>query len=153
MGLTLKGDKKTLNVSYPGFFMLRKDLATLTDKDFGAAYGQLAEILQLPEDHKHLVMKHWNQTCNEAIKMYKLQADSNISDDFFGFFFAADSDGMLTVQGCKDLLAVVSQADSEDVKKFSMTELSSRGSNTVTGQDFLDLIRDCVDNDTDLEWY
>ena len=153
MGLTLKGDKQTLNVSYPGFFMLRKDLATLTGKDFGAAYGQLAEILQLPEDHKHLVMKQWNQTCNEAVKMYKLQVSSNISDDYFGFFFAADSDGVLTVQGCKDLLAVVSRADSEDVKKFSMTEFSGRGSNTVTGQDFLDLIRDCVNNNTELEWY
>ena len=146
MGVTVQSSKSKLDMSYFGFARLRRDIAYMADIELGMQYEKGLHV-HTPEEAECFVTE-----VAELMQAYTLvhgQRPGKIAD----FLFAEDCGGSVTYGCCQELLKVLTASDDRE-KQFAYTVYgyAGWGENAARGEDFIRLLRECVDAKKPLRW-
>ena len=138
MGITIGNRNRTLDMGYGGFYNLRRNIAGIYSEEFKSLY----EAWCSP------VGRLSNEEGNEQLaELYSRGILCDDDDIVLDFLFASDSDGKISVKGCRRLYEVIADYDDDicygyiarpDCAKFI---------------DFKKIVEDCAKNRLVLKWY
>ena len=140
MGVSIhsKGSEKNFDMGYGGFFLLRSNIASAMDKEFGEAYKKLVAYSPLSED-----FAKYDSLAQEIIERNHLEENfGNVLD----FLYAPDTDGRISYQTCKEIFDIIDNVD------FGDNGFRYRSQQHNDYQEFKDFLLDCVVNQTPMMW-
>ena len=142
MGLTIKCKKtgREMDVSYSGFFRLRKKVAELVSQEVGEHYQELDEIFKITSSEKESALKSYDDETERMVERKKLPI--KIAD----FLYQSDCDGKIRYGACKEILKVIGDYDDSIIYGYAGRE------NPAKFKDFKEILQDCVDNKCFMIW-
>lgn len=142
MGLTIKCKKtgREMDVSYSGFFRLRKKVAELVSQEVGEHYQELDEIFKITSSEKESALKSYDDETERMIERKKLPI--KIAD----FLYQSDCDGKIRYGACKQILKIIGDYDDSIIYGYAGRE------NPAKFKDFKKILQDCVDNKCFMIW-
>lgn len=142
MGLTIKCKKtgREMDVSYSGFFRLRKKVAELVSQEVGEHYQELDEIFKITSSEKESALKSYDDETERMVERKKLPI--KIAD----FLYQSDCDGKIRYGACKEILKVIGDYDDSIIYGYAGRE------NPAKFKDFKEILEDCVDNKCFMIW-
>lgn len=142
MGLTIKCKKtgREMDVSYSGFFRLRKKVAELVGQEVGEHYQELDEIFRITSSEKESALKSYDDETERMIERKALPI--KIAD----FLYQSDCDGKIRYGACKEILKVIGDYDDSIIYGYAGRE------NPAKFKDFKEILQDCVDNKCFMIW-
>lgn len=142
MGVTIKCKKtgREMDVSYSGFFRLRKKVAELVSQEVGEHYQELDEIFRITSSEKESVLKSYDDETERMIERKALPI--KIAD----FLYQSDCDGKIRYGACKEILKVIGDYDDSIIYGYAGRE------NPAKFKDFKEILQDCVDNKCFMIW-
>ena len=142
MGLTIKCKKtgREMDVSYSGFFRLRKKVAELVSQEVGEHYQELDEIFRITSSEKESALKSYDDETERMIERKELPI--KIAD----FLYQSDCDGKIRYGACKEILKVIGDYDDSIIYGYAGRE------NPAKFKDFKEILQDCVENKCFMIW-
>lgn len=142
MGLTIKCKKtgREMDVSYSGFFRLRKKVAELVSQEVGKHYQELDEIFRITSSEKESALKSYNDETERLVERKELPI--KIAD----FLYQSDCDGKIRYGACKQILKVIGDYDDSIIYGYAGRK------NPAKFKDFKEILQDCVDNKCFMIW-
>ena len=142
MGLTIKCKKtgREMDVSYSGFFRLRKKVAELVNQEVGEHYQELDEIFRITSPEKEHALESYNDETERLVESKELPI--KIAD----FLYQSDCDGKIRYGACKEILKVIGDYDDNIIYGYACRE------NPAKVKDFKEILQDCVDNKCFMIW-
>lgn len=142
MGLTIKCKKtgREMDVSYSGFFRLRKKVAELVSQEVGKHYQELDEIFRITSSEKESTLKSYNDETERLVERKELPI--KIAD----FLYQSDCDGKIRYGACKQILKVIGDYDDSIIYGYAGRK------NPAKFKDFKEILQDCVDNKCFMIW-
>ncbi len=142
MGLTIKCKKtgREMDVSYSGFFRLRKKVAELVSQEVGKHYQELDEIFRITSSEKESALKSYDDETERMIERKELPI--KIAD----FLYQSDCDGKIRYGACKEILKVIGDYDDSIIYGYAGRK------NPAKFKDFKEILQDCVDNKCFMIW-
>lgn len=142
MGLTIKCKKtgREMDVSYSGFFRLRKKVAELVSQEVGEHYQELDEIFRITSSEKESALKSYDDETERMIERKALPI--KIAD----FLYQSDCDGKIRYGACKEILKVIGDYDDSIIYGYAGRK------NPAKFKDFKEILQNCVDNKCFMIW-
>ena len=141
MGLTIRSENYSADFGCAGFKHLRTKVAELTGKEIFKHYNYLNKGIFLMGDDRIQFFKEYNAKISELADEY------NIPHGILNFLYASDIEAEINVEDCKQIYEVIK--DYDDNIRYGY----SGRSDCAMFSDFKKIIKDCIDNNTDMEWY
>lgn len=142
MGVTI-GCQKTgreYDMGYGSFKALRTKVAELCSPEFGKHYGSITDVVYLRSyDEKQKFYKDFDR------KTQKLINNHVVNQYVADFCLQSDGGGTLHYNACKEIYNRIKECKDGHTYGYAWHKM------TIT--DFADLLRECVDNKSMLEWY
>lgn len=142
MGITIRSKNKSIDMGYAGFNKLRTKVAELTADDIGEHYKKLHDSIFLMGDLRKSFFDKYNKKIQELSQKYNGEKDATLD-----FIYASDCEGKITAEQCKNIHEVIKNYDDSILYGYSGRE------DCATFKDFKELVKDCVDNGCDMEWW
>ena len=142
MGLTIECKKtgREMDVSYSGFFRLRKKVAELVSQEVGEHYQELDEIFRITSSEKESTLESYNDETERLVESKELPI--KIAD----FLYQSDCDGKIRYGACKEILKVIGDYDDSIIYGYAGRE------NPTKFKDFKEILQECEDNKCFMIW-
>lgn len=141
MGVTIDSENCSIDLGYSGFNRLRTKVAELTAPDILEHYMKLEKGMFLTGTIREEFFKDYNTEIQRLSEKYNGDKD-NILD----FLYASDCDGEMDVEHCKSIHDVIKDYDDDICYGYC-----GRPDCAMFG-DFKELVKDCIDTNTPMEW-
>lgn len=154
MGITLKGYRKdssySNDVTYSGFFRLRRDIAYMLSYDIGTWYGCMIECLHGDKEEQ----KKWEDGINKAINEY-LDVHKKSMKKVIDFLFMPDTEGKISYGTCKLICGLIDAKNVDDREKFNNISYGydGWGAKTCCGRNIYGIMHSCWINKRPMVWY
>lgn len=144
MGLTINSKNHSIDLSYSGFYRLRKKVAKLTKSDIYEHYKMLNDgsyaLIKIKGNEDFFAW--YDRKIEELDKKY----DGKYSE-VLEFLYTSDCNGEMDAEHCKSVYEIIKDYDDDICYGY-------RGrSDCVMFKDFKQLIKDGADTRTGIEWY
>lgn len=140
MTIKCKKTGREMDVSYSGFFRLRKKVAELVSQEVGEHYQELDEIFRITSSEKESALKSYDDETERMIERKELPI--KIAD----FLYQSDCDGKIRYGACKEILKVIGDYDDSIIYGYAGRE------NPAKFKDFKEILQDCVENKCFMIW-
>lgn len=141
MGVTIESKNHSIDLGYNGFNRLRAKVAELSDNDLGLHYKDLNQAPFIDGDGKKEFFKEYNE------KIVKIVDKNKIPHAVPDFIYQSDCDGSLSPEQCLVIYEVIKDYDDDILYGYSGKK------DCAKFNDFKTLLKDCIDNNTKLEWF
>ena len=142
MGVTIESKNRSIDMGYIGFNRLRTKVAELAAEDIGLHYKQLNESLRLFGNSRKEFFIIYDRKITELSEKYNGEKDGILH-----FLYASDCDGKMPVSICKEIYEVIKDYDDNIVYGYAGRH------DCAKFKDFKELVKDCIDNDCEMEWF
>lgn len=142
MGVTIESKNRSIDLGYWGFNMLRRRVAELTAEDIGSHYKDLARVFNHFGEARKIHLERYNRKITELSGKYNGEKDGILH-----FLYASDTDGKMPVSICRDIYEVIKDYDDDLPYGYSGRP------DCAMFKDFKELVKDCIDNDCEMEWF
>lgn len=137
MGVTIFNKKHSIDMGCGGFYRLRRKVAQLAGDDIGELYSQL--LLDFGGDT--LYAEH-DKKVEELAQKYNGE-----KNDILDFLYESDCSGTMNVQHCKSIYEVIKDYDDDVLYGYGGRP------DCAKFKDFKQIVQECVENNTPMEWY
>ena len=142
MGVTIESKNHSIDLGYIGFNLLRRKVAELTAEDIGVHYKELSKVFCYFGDERAIHIERYNRKITELSEKYNGEKDGILH-----FLYAADTDGEMPVEICKEIYEVIKDYDDDILYGYSGRP------DCAKFKDFKELVKDCIDNDCTMKWF
>ena len=140
MGVTIRSKNYNIDMGGGDFLNLRTKVAELTTQDIYEHYKALTNYFLCTLEEK----KDFFEDYNKKIEMLDEKYNGKYSD-ILDFLYEPDCNGNISYDVCVSLWNTIK--DYEDDTKYGYV------GRFVTFNDFKKIVKDCIDNKTNLTWY
>ncbi|MFR7475815.1 hypothetical protein [Frisingicoccus sp.] len=139
MGITIEGPHKSIDMGYGGFAQLRETVAELTAPDISEHYNYLLKngFLMSKSD-----FKKYDAKTEELDRKY-----GGKFTGILNFLYAADAGASVSADICKSIYDIVCDYDDDIAYGYIGRSDCARFA------DFKEILLDCIENNSDMEWY
>lgn len=148
MSITLecRKTKSEMEIGYRNFFFLRAKVAELLDKN---VWQQYIKIMEIPYgDDRKQALEKWDAGMDRILQASEMP--SGVKD----FLLQSDCAGEISKSTCIELYDQISSYDNNIVYGFRF--VNDKFGNLIRQecgfQDFVELIKECINADSDLFW-
>ena len=141
MGVTIESKNESGDLGYFGFNRLRMKVAELCDKELAEHYERLNNSLALSGNKRKMFFESYNKKIAEIVDK------NNIVHAIPNFIYASDCGGKVSSEQCKQIYEIVKDYDDEISYGYSGRP------DRFMFSDFKDILKDCVENKCDMEWF
>ena len=141
MGVTMRFQKTEASIEFgiDGFFLLRAKIAELSGKEWGDHYAKLANAPMFGER----AVDFYGAFENKTERLLKAGA---VSPNIASFCLQSDCGGEIPCDACREVLDVIGDYDDDILYGYVGKPDCARI------RDFKQLLQECVDNNSGLEW-
>lgn len=139
MGLTIRNKNTSIDMGYGGFYNLRKNIAGIYSPSFKELYEEWTGPLFIND----LSDEEGNKRLAE---LYKQKILTDEDDIVLDFLFASDSEGKISVKGCKRLYAIIKDYDDDILYGYCGRK------DCAKFKDFKNIVAECAKNRWVLSW-
>lgn len=141
MGVTIESLNYSIDLGYGGFNNIRKRVAQLTGKEIGEHYEELDKGMFLPTSERKVFFEEYNK------KISKLEERHSLPHGILDFLYASDCGGTVSPEKCEQIYEVIKGYDDDILYGYCGRP------DCAMFKDFKELVKDCVDNKCDMEWW
>ena len=143
MGVTINSKNCSIDLGYGGFNNLRTKVAELTGKEIYEHYNKLndSHVMILYGKERKMYFDEYNKQICEIEEKYSVPSGILI------FLYLPDCDGEVNSEICKQIFEVIK--DYDDCICYGYAGRSD----CTMFRDFKELVKDCVNNNCNMEWY
>ena len=141
MGVTINSKNHSMDMGYGGFNRLRNKVAELTGKEIGEHYKNLDKGMFLNGTQREEFFKEYNK------KISELEGQFKIPCGILDFLYASDCGGKITFGKCKQIYEVIKDYDDDVLYGYCGR------SDCAKFKDFKEIIKDCIDSKSSMEWF
>lgn len=142
MGVTIESKNKSIDLGYAGFNNLRTKVAELTAGDIAEHYKKLNDALFLFGDDRKKYFEVYDRKITELSEKHNGEKDGILH-----FLYASDCEGEMPTEICKQIYEVIKDYDDNICYGYTGRK------DCAMFKDFKDLVKDCVDNNSKMEWW
>ncbi len=142
MGVTVESKNHIIDLGVGGFNNLRKKIAELTAPDIAEHYENLSDGMFLSGQER----KEWFEKYDEKIEELNQKYNGEKSD-ILDFLYASDCSATMDVQHCKSIYEVIKDYDDNICYGYIGRP------DCAMFKDFKEVVKDCIDTCTTMEWY
>ena len=141
MGITIKSKNYSIDMGYGGFKNIREKIAELTGKEIGEHYKELDKGIFLYGTALEEFFKNYNK------KIAELEEKFKIPYGILDFLYATDCGGKITSKKCEQIYEVIKDYDDNILYGYAGRK------DCAKFKDFKEIVKDCIDNKCNMEWY
>lgn len=143
MGITLESENKSIDLGYIGFNNLRTKVAELTNEDIYKHYKDFTKATCiLGEDERERFFKEYDAKIKEIDKKYEYKYNPILY-----FLYSNDCGATVDYEICQEIYKVIKNYDDDIAYGYAGRD------DCATFKDFKELVKDCIDNKCDMEWW
>ena len=139
MGVTIKSKNKSIDLGYGGFARLREKVAELAGNDIGIHYKRLNNAPYFESERKK-----WFKEYDKRIAIISENHHGKL-DGILDFLYSSDCGAKMSVDVCKQIYEVIKDYDDNILYGYAGR------SDCTKFRDFKELVKDCIDNNCDME--
>ena len=141
MGVTIESKNHSMDLGYGGFYNLREKIAELTASDIYEHYKKLGDA-PYDEEKRKWFFEEYDSKISEISKKYRGEKDLILN-----FLYASDGNGTISVEACKAIYEVIKDYDDDILYGYIGKKDCARF------RDFKEIVKDCIDNECEMEWF
>lgn len=142
MGVTLESKNKSIDLGYFGFNKLRTKIAELTERDIFEHYKELIEGNHISDyEERNKFFKKYDTETDRLDKKYDYKYNPILH-----FLYASDCGSEMDIDVCKELYEIIKDYDDDVRYGYCGRE------DCAMFKDFKELVKDCIDNNCNMEW-
>lgn len=141
MGVTIESKNKSIDLGYGGFEILRTKISELTNSEIAKHYKELDDRWKHLSDREEF-FKQYDAKTKEIDEKYDYKYNSILY-----FLYACDCGATMEVDICKEIYEVIKDYDDDVSYGYSGRK------DCAKFKDFKELVKDCIDNNTSMEWW
>lgn len=142
MGITIYGKTKSIDLGYFGFNRLRNAIGDLLPKDLAQHHRDCEKsILIFGEEKRKEFFKKYNAKTEELDKKYNYKYNYILH-----FLYACDCEATMSVDVCKELYNFIKDYDDDIAYGYTGRD------DCAMFKDFKEVVKDCIDNNIEMEW-
>ena len=140
MGVTIHSKNYSIDMGSGDFFELRTKIAELTTPDIYEHYKALTNYFACTLEEKKIFFDDYNKKIEMLDKKY-----NGKYSDILDFLYETDCGGNISNNVCISLWNIIKDYENETIKYGYIGR-------QTTFNDFKKLVKDCIDNKTNLIW-
>lgn len=142
MGITISSKTKSIDMGYFGFNNLRNTIGDLLPEDLARHYRELKNSIAIFSDkEREEYFKKYNAKTKELDKKHDYKYNSILH-----FLYACDCEATMSVEVLKQVYELIKDYDDDTAYGYSGRD------NCAMFKDFKDVVKDCIDNNVEMEW-
>lgn len=142
MGITINSVNKSIDLGYFGFRRLRVKIAELTETDIADHYKELESATFIfSEKEKKEYFEKYDAKIVELDEKYEYKYGHILN-----FLYSSDCEATIPVETCKALYELIKDYDDDIIYGYAGRK------DCAKFKDFKELVKDCIENNEDLEW-
>lgn len=141
MGVTIESKNCSIDMGCGGFNNLRTKVAELSAEDIGNHYKHLSDAPLFGEFRKSFFIEY-DRKITEISKSHNGEMDGILH-----FLYASDCEAKIPSDICRQIWEVIKDYDDDILYGYCGRP------DCATFKDFKELVKDCIDNDCDMEWF
>lgn len=141
MGLTISSPNFSIDMGCGGFRNLRNKVAELIGKQIGEHYSYLDKEMFLSGLERKKFLDEYNKKLSEIADKYK------ISHWILDFLYAPDCNAKISFGKCKQIYKVIENYDDNILYGYCGRK------DCAMFKDFKKIVKDCIDNKCNMEWF
>lgn len=143
MGVTIRSKNKSIDLGYIGFNRLRNKISELINVEIAEHYKNCEEgSLIFNEKKKEEFFIEYDKETKRLNKKYDYKYNYVLH-----FLYACDCEATIEVDVCKELYKIIKDYDDDICYGYSGRK------DCTMFKDFKDLVKDCIDNNIEMEWF
>lgn len=142
MGVTVESKNYSLDFGYGGFCNIRKKVAELASEDIGEHYKKLENGVFLFGDDKKSFFEEYDKRISEISENH-----GGEFDEILHFLYASDCGAKMPLQVCEKIYEVIKDYDDNICYGYVGRP------DCAMFKDFKNLVKDCIENKCDMEWF
>lgn len=142
MGVTINSKNKSIDMGYGGFNRLRTTIGDLLPQDLAEHYKELEKGMFIFGEAKEEFFKEYDNKTKELDKKHEYKYNKILH-----FLYACDCGSEMKVDVCEDLHELIKDYDDDFLYGYTGRK------DCAKFKDFKEIVKDCVDNKCDMEWY
>lgn len=141
MGVTIGNTKRSIDMSYHGFYRLRSRVAHLINEELGMFYDELYENMKKFGKEREELMNAYDERLANADEEF------NVSEELLDFLYDSDCGGKVTPKQCRQIYKIIKDYDDDNAYGYTGRKDCAKFS------DFKELVYDCARRNVHLRWY
>lgn len=141
MGVTISSSNHSIDLGCGGFNQLRTTVAKLTEPDIYEHYMALNKGFNLYGEERKNFFENYDKKIEELNEKYE-----NKYLDVLQFLYASDSEGVMDPHHCQSIYDVIKDYDDNVLYGYIGRPDCARF------RDFKEIVKECIDTETDMEW-
>jgi DNA-binding ferritin-like protein (Dps family) len=143
MGLTISSKNNSIDLGYVGFNRLRTKISELINDEIAEHYKECDKSTFIfNEDEKKKFFKKYNAKTTRLDKKYGYKYNSILH-----FLYACDCGATMETNVCKKIYEIIKDYDDNFLYGYAGRK------DCAMFKDFKEVVKDCIDNNCDMEWY
>lgn len=143
MGVTIESPNYSIDMGYGGFNNIRKKVADLAGADIGQHYRGLETAPMFDfVGERTAFFKAYDAETQRISQKYHGEKDGILN-----FLYKPDSGSTLSAEDCKQVYEIIKDYDDDILYGYAGRP------DCAKFKDFKQLVKDCIDNKTDMEWW
>lgn len=142
MGVTIDSKNCSIDLGHVGFRNLRTKVAELTAPDIYEHYRKLEQGMFLVGEMKDKFFKDYNAEIQKISEKH-----SGDKDYILDFLYASDCDGEMDTDHCKLIYEIIKDYDDNICYGYYGRP------DCAMFKDFKELVKDCIDTNSPMEWF
>ena len=142
MGVTIENSKYSIDMGYGGFKALRTKVAELTTPDIYKHYRELDEAFSIfDKNERKIFFDKYDAKIEELSTKYDGKYDPVLD-----FLYASDCSGSITSDVCEAIYDIVKDYDDDICYGYVGRP------DCAMFKDFKNILKDCIENQENMEW-